>query len=181
MEVNSMDNTEMISKNQDTNKLYHKILVAVDYQDVTPEVFDTAILLAKTYASELRIVYSLPKPIIPYAENFIYGNLSGYGATYSPDLIALEEQITAEMQGELQTWLSGLVNLAQAHNITAKADYYIGDPGQNICQAAQEDKIDLIVIGRHGRSGLSELILGSVSNYVVHHAPCSVLVVQITR
>ncbi len=37
---------------------------------------------------------------------------------------------------------------------------------------------DVIVMGRRGHSGLSELILGSVSNYVLHHAPCSVLIVQ---
>jgi nucleotide-binding universal stress UspA family protein len=176
-----MNNGEMLSQNPAINKLYHKILVAVDYQDLTPEVFDTAMLLAKTYASELRIVYSLPKPVIPYAETFIYGNLSGYGATYSPDMIALEQQITEEMQAELQAWLTSLVAQAKEHNITAKADYYIGDPGQKICQVSADDNIDLIVIGRHGRSGLSELLLGSVSNYVVHHAPCSVLVVQISH
>ncbi|MEO0350033.1 MAG: universal stress protein, partial [Cyanobacteria bacterium P01_A01_bin.15] len=37
---------------------------------------------------------------------------------------------------------------------------------------------DLIMMGRRGRSGFSELLLGSVSNYVMHHAPCSVLTVQ---
>ncbi len=37
---------------------------------------------------------------------------------------------------------------------------------------------DLIVLGRRGRTGLAEALLGSVSNYVLHHAPCSVLVVQ---
>ncbi|NEO65320.1 MAG: universal stress protein, partial [Moorea sp. SIO4G2] len=36
----------------------------------------------------------------------------------------------------------------------------------------------LIVLGRRGLGGLKEMVLGSVSNYVVHHAPCSVLVVQ---
>ncbi|MCA2552905.1 MAG: universal stress protein, partial [Microcystis sp. M04BS1] len=47
-----MDNTETISVDRDTNKLYNKILVAVDYQDPTPDVLNAAILLAKTYASE---------------------------------------------------------------------------------------------------------------------------------
>ncbi|CCH92529.1 conserved hypothetical protein [Microcystis aeruginosa PCC 9432] len=176
-----MDNTETISVDRDTNKLYNKILVAVDYQDPTPEVLNAAILLAKTYASELRIVYSMSQPLTPYTETFIYGNLIGYGGGYPPDMIALEQQITEEMQAELQAWLNGLVDQAKEDNITAKADYYIGDPGQKICQVAQQGGIDLIIVGRHGRSGLSELILGSVSNYVVHHAPCSVLVVQITH
>ncbi|MCZ8054719.1 MAG: universal stress protein, partial [Microcystis sp. LE19-12.2C] len=49
---------------------------------------------------------------------------------------------------------------------------------KTICKVAREENIDLIVIGRRGRSGLGELFLGSVSNYVLHHAPCSVLIVQ---
>ncbi len=101
-----MNNTETLSVDRDTNKLYNKILVAVDYQDVTPEVLNTAILLAKTYASELRIIYSLSKPLTPYTETFIYGNLIGYGGGYPPDMIALEQQITEEMQAELQAWLN---------------------------------------------------------------------------
>lgn len=176
-----MNNTGTISVDRDINKLYNKILVAVDYQDPTPEVLNTAMLLAKTYASELRIVYSQSQPLTPYTETFMYGSMIGYGGGYPPDMIAIEQQITEEMQTELQTWLNGLVVRAKEDNIKARADYYIGDPGQKICQAAQQEGIDLIIVGRHGRSGLSELIFGSVSNYVVHHAPCSVLVVHITH
>lgn len=176
-----MDNLDSLLENLALIEFYQKILVAVDYQDPTPEVLATALLLAKTYGSELRIVYSLPRPLTPYTETFIYGNLIGYGAGYSPDMVALEQQISEEMQAELQAWLGDLVDRAKRHHITAKADYFVGDPGQKICQIAKEEGTDLIVIGRHGRSGLSELLLGSVSNYVVHHAPCSVLVVQINH
>jgi nucleotide-binding universal stress UspA family protein len=48
-----------------------------------------------------------------------------------------------------------------------------------ICQVAKDWGAELIMVGRRGNSGLSELILGSVSNYVVHHAHCSVLIVQL--
>lgn len=54
----------------------------------------------------------------------------------------------------------------------------VGDPGMMICETAKEWKADLVLVGRRGRSGLSELVMGSVSNAVVHHAPCSVLVIQ---
>lgn len=50
-----------------------------------------------------------------------------------------------------------------------------GNPGLIICQEAKG--FDMVVIGSRGRSPLSELLLGSVGSYVVHHAPCAVLVV----
>jgi nucleotide-binding universal stress UspA family protein len=53
-----------------------------------------------------------------------------------------------------------------------------GNPGQTIKKIAQNWDADLIVMGSRGRTGLSELVLGSVSNYVMHHAPCSVLIVH---
>ena len=53
-----------------------------------------------------------------------------------------------------------------------------GDPKDVVCQVADEIDADLIIMGRRGRSGLAELFLGSVSNYVLHHAPCSVHIVH---
>ena len=49
---------------------------------------------------------------------------------------------------------------------------------QEITDLAKSWDADLIVIGSHGRKGIGELILGSVSNYVSHHVPCSVLLVH---
>jgi hypothetical protein len=51
-------------------------------------------------------------------------------------------------------------------------------PGPTICKLAHDWPADLIVLGNRGRSGMAELLLGSVSNYVLHHAACSVLVVK---
>jgi nucleotide-binding universal stress UspA family protein len=53
-----------------------------------------------------------------------------------------------------------------------------GDPGHSICESAHNWGADLIVLGRRGRTGFAEAFLGSVSNYVVHHASCSVFVIQ---
>ncbi len=53
-----------------------------------------------------------------------------------------------------------------------------GHPSSTICDFARSCHADTIVIGRRGNSGLKEMFLGSVSNYVVHHAPCSVLLVR---
>jgi nucleotide-binding universal stress UspA family protein len=54
----------------------------------------------------------------------------------------------------------------------------MGDPGQTICKVAETWGADLILMGRNRKSGISEMFLGSTSNYVLHHAPCSVLAVQ---
>jgi len=54
----------------------------------------------------------------------------------------------------------------------------VGEPGREICALAQEWSADLILLGRRGMQGLGELLLGSVSNFVMHRANCAVLVVQ---
>lgn len=53
-----------------------------------------------------------------------------------------------------------------------------GDPADRICAVADEGRYDLVVLGSHGRSALGRFLLGSVSDRVVHHAPCSVMVVR---
>ena len=54
----------------------------------------------------------------------------------------------------------------------------IGSPESRIVEIAEEWKADLIVVGSHGYNAWERLLLGSVSNAVVHHAPCSVLVAR---
>ena len=54
---------------------------------------------------------------------------------------------------------------------------YSGSPGKAICWIAQEHRCDQIVMGTHGRTGLINLLMGSVAEYVVRHARCPVLTV----
>jgi nucleotide-binding universal stress UspA family protein len=54
----------------------------------------------------------------------------------------------------------------------------IGDPREALIEMAKGEAADLIVLGSHGRSGLTKLLMGSVASHVVTHAPCSVLVVR---
>lgn len=56
-----------------------------------------------------------------------------------------------------------------------------GDARVEIIQAAVDFRSDLIILGSHGRTGLSRWMLGSVAEYVVRHAPCSVEVARIWR
>jgi nucleotide-binding universal stress UspA family protein len=63
---------------------------------------------------------------------------------------------------------------------SVQAEARIGSPGSEIITEADEWKSDLIFIGSHGRSGIERLLLGSVSQKVVHDAPCSVRVVCVS-
>lgn len=56
-----------------------------------------------------------------------------------------------------------------------------GSPGSEIIAEARELRADLIVVGSHGRSAISRILLGSVASYVMHHAPCSVEIVREPR
>ncbi len=53
-----------------------------------------------------------------------------------------------------------------------------GDPGDMIVSAAEAEHIDMVIVGSHGRGAVGRLFLGSVSEHVVRHAPCPVLVVR---
>ena len=62
--------------------------------------------------------------------------------------------------------------------VEISTDVLFGSPDSRIVEAAEEMRPDLVVVGSHGYSRWEILLLGSVSDSVVHHAPCSVLVVR---
>jgi K+-sensing histidine kinase KdpD len=53
-----------------------------------------------------------------------------------------------------------------------------GSPYREIIEVAEQSDVDLIILGTHGRTGLSRLVIGSTAERVVRHAPCPALVVR---
>ena len=76
--------------------------------------------------------------------------------------------------------------LAQAEKAFASAGVPIttqsvsGDPADMICEVAEREGVDLIVVGNKGMTGAKRFLLGSVPNQVSHHSPCNVLIVKTT-
>ena len=64
--------------------------------------------------------------------------------------------------------------------VTIKTQTVSGDPADMICEVAERDGVDLIVVGNKGMTGAKRFLLGSVPNQVSHHAPCNVLIVKTT-
>ncbi len=76
--------------------------------------------------------------------------------------------------------------LAQAEKGFAKSGVAVstvsvsGDPADMICEVAERENADLIVVGNKGMTGAKRFLLGSVPNQVSHHSPCNVLIVKTT-
>ena len=137
---------------------FKKILVAVDDSPATATVFIKALELAQRDAAQLMIGYSIELAA---------------SSQLTVNLVDLEIE-TQQAQSLLHLY----DQKAKILGIMAESSYQTGDPGTNICDLARSWGADLIVLGRRGLKGFAELLAGSVSNHVVHHAPCSVLVVQ---
>ena len=101
-----------------------------------------------------------------------------YYTGLSSKALGIYQQQYKEFENQGLKLLQILADQAISTGISTEFSQNHGNPGQTICDLAINWQADLIVMGRRGRSGINELILGSVSNYVLHHACCSVLVVQ---
>ena len=97
------------------------------------------------------------------------------GSVYSAgEQEALWKQELAEAGEELERTAAALTSTAVDKRIE------VGDVSGTICKVADELKVDVIVVGSHGRGAIERLLLGSVSDQVVRHAPCPVLVIRPT-
>lgn len=158
--------------------LLQNILVAIDGSETGKDVYAEALALAKLTNANLMLLYVLSPleedyPIFPADTR-----LGGYFPQQSDELNQIYLKQLEQYAQEGVELLKPLAAQANAEGVNAEFTQNAGNPGRNICNLARTWKADLIVMGRRGHSGLSELVLGSVSNYVLHHAPCSVLVVQ---
>ncbi|MEM8810490.1 MAG: universal stress protein [Cyanobacteria bacterium P01_G01_bin.38] len=154
-----------------------KILVAIDQSVASQRAFETALELAKALGAELTLVHALDvfDPGSPERPSIPVG-------TYSMKLDSLlredYERQWAEFVDHYDALLKQKQTEAQAVGVTASYVQPYGCPGPVICKAATTSQADFIVVGSHGRAGLSEMMLGSVSNYIMHHATCSVMVIH---
>jgi nucleotide-binding universal stress UspA family protein len=158
--------------------MYQKILVAVDTSEMSKTVFTQALFLAQMSQANLMILHVLsaeeensPLPIPPDLSEI-------YPAAGNDLTLEIWREQWDNFEKEGLNLLGSYTEKAKDAGVSAEANQISGSPGRRICKFAKTWKADLIVVGHRGRTGLSEIILGSVSNYVLHHAPCSVLIVQ---
>lgn len=150
-------------------------MVALDYRTEDPSIFTQALNFAEKFQAELSIYHCVQPQPIAMPE---IGSLAAYGGMIDTTAIALQEEQFQQHLNNVDHWLQNLAHQARSQGIPTTTHQQVGDPSQSICAIANHWHADLIILGRRGLTGLGEVFLGSVSSYVLHHAPCSVLVVQ---
>lgn len=143
-------------------KGYKHILLAVDFFEQAHTVSGKAKSLADTYNAKLSLIHVVDSMPVPDG---------GYGWDASFDVDLTGEMINAA-KNKLKDFASKLGVAEDCLWVE------LGSPKYEITRVAEENKVDLIVVGSHGRHGFA-LLLGSTANGVLHHAKCDVLAVRL--
>jgi nucleotide-binding universal stress UspA family protein len=138
---------------------FDKILIAVDRGPIAAHAVDVGVTLANSLKAELALIHVTEPPAA--------GSDAGISIV---DYMKLA-------RGEGQRLLTGM---RQRHSLPASVQEFLeaGDAAAEIVKTAKEWPADMIVVGSHGRSGLSRVMLGSVAETVLRHAPCAVPIVR---
>jgi len=138
--------------------LFSKILVAIDGSTSAKRAFEWSIYLAGKCDSRLEVLHVVPCEF-------------GGDSVNTFDLVE-------ELKDKGKKILEQCKKVAVKKNISTKIFSDLGDPAKIIIELAKSNDYDLIVMGSRGRSAFKELLLGSVTQKVIHHAKCPVMVVR---
>jgi len=156
---------------------FKRILVAINHSPLTSIVFDRSLHIAQQEQAHLMILHCIADTV-GFSQGIgsegmygLYPNNTAFSQFLNTETIQTENH-------EAESWLQEYCQQATALNVPVEHQYQFGDPGATICSAAQQWNADLIVLGRHDHAAIIEFFTGSVSNHVLHHASCSVLVIK---
>ncbi len=143
-------------------KTYKRLLVPIDFSDASVAALSTALDLAHSLDAEIRTIH-VHQLQVPYV---------GDGGFYVPEMD--EDEVLEERRNELDTFIKQQGD----SDINIMQEVRLGDPETEINEIADEYQVDMIVMGTHGRSGLSHLLMGSVTESVLRHTNVPVLVIR---
>lgn len=143
-----------------------RILVPVDFSECSRAAVKAAVGLAVRYGAEVELLHVHDTPWTP--ESVTVRTEDGRD-------VAADQYLEEESRRQLEEMAHAVPDLARvAHRKSVRA----GLSHDVIINRARAASVDLIVMGTHGRTGLSHLLMGSVAEKVMRGAPCPVLVVR---
>jgi len=140
------------------------ILHPTDFSPASQPAFKHVLALAREQGAELLLVHVLPTVMPMVGEGYM-----------SPKTF---DDLQRSMRAQAQKQLDQFLAKAKAARVRARGMLYEGVAADAIVRAARAKRAKLIVMGTHGRTGLSRLFMGSVAERVVGTAPCPVLTVR---
>jgi universal stress protein A len=144
-------------------KLFQRIIVATDLSPASEPALKEAIGLAKENGAELLIAHAYQPPSVVEAQSISAG---------------VYEEWDQSIRAGVKVRLQELVESAAKEGVQAKSLILTGAPYEAIAEAARSKDADLVVLGTHGRKGVSRFFLGSVAARVISTAPCPVMTVR---
>lgn len=138
--------------------MFSNILVAVDGSESSKRAFEKSLYLSQKCDCTLHVIHVAACDL-------------GGDSSIVFDLLD-------EIKTKAANMLEDYKNEAIKNGIPIDVLIHQGDPAQVIIELSKKHKYDLIIMGTRGRTAFQELLLGSVSLKVIHHAPCPVMVVQ---
>ena len=142
------------------------ILVPDDLDPPSRAAVQRAIELAHGLHGRVVVLHVVPPSAFPEGMRFFPQD--------STEPVDLTEYISARARQALDTYFIDVLTAG----VEVRYEVRTGHPVETILAAIRDDEADLVVVGTHGRSGLSHILLGSTAERVVRSAPCPVLTVR---
>ena len=142
-----------------------RILVPIDFSPTSDQALHYAAALAEEFGASLALLHVIEDRLMsgPWPAEVYLGELP-----------KLREGLVKDAERRMLKCLDMLT----AQHITSTGEVLIGGPSHVIVDQANQTGVDLIVMGTHGRTGITHLLVGSVAERVIRHAPCPVFVVR---
>ncbi len=151
-----------------------RILVPIDYSDHSVRALHWGASLAEKYGAQLVLLHviskaskGLPEPWAVYS--------AGRPAPSPPPP---EEMMVIDLVEIAQNDLKDLAMAKLNDSLSVSPKVGVGEPTEEIVRLAQDEEVDLIVMGTHGRTGLRHVLMGSIAESVMRTAPCPVFTVK---
>jgi nucleotide-binding universal stress UspA family protein len=142
-----------------------KVLLAIDDSKFSEAAIHALIVQAKPKETEVRVLHVIEPIVIAGEGGFVFDS----------------EGATQELRKKGEVLLTQTAQALTAVGFQVATDLEEGNPKSVISDLAAKWPADLVIMGSHGRKGLDRFLMGSVSETVVRHAPCSVQIVRIPK
>lgn len=155
--------------------MFKKILVAIGDSSESQVVLSSGLTLAEKFGAQVLLLHII-NPSTPTGFSPLVG-----GMFPIVNDAALEQYVKESKEYEQRgiEQLQAYAEQAKERGFQVEFSQNFGNSGRMICEVAKSWSADTILMGRNQKSMLSEVFLGSTSNYVLHHAACSVMVIQL--